>query len=144
MPPEGSGPVENALARSRLEASPAAIKATVGSAPTLLMNGFQAGAGEPSIPGIAIGINVIVEWFKNRSWFREQVWTIPLLVFLSFAIGFGIWFLIVGSLKDAVENGFNLLGTAHVNYQSMKAAGIPILGPTREENRWHSKQWEDS
>ena len=116
----------------------APVQAAVASAPALAINGFNAGLGTPEITPISVGINVILDYAKNRTWFREKAWTVPLLVILSFSIAFVVWYVLTEqrNLQTAVTNGFSLLGTAHVNYQSMKASGVPILGPVKPENQW--------
>lgn len=137
----GAQMFERATARPSLQDSPAPVKAAVGTAPSLLVNGFNAGLGTPEVTPISIGINVILDWLKNRVWFREQAWTVPLLIVLSFSIAMVVWYLLTEqkNLQTAVTNGFSLMGTAHVNYQSMKAAGVPILAPVKEENKWHPR-----
>ena len=138
QPPGPAAPLPSALAASNLAQAPAPVKAAVGSAPALALNGFNAGLGTPEITPISVGINVILDYFKNRPWFHEKAWTVPLLVILSFAIAFVVWYVLTEqkNLQTAVTNGFSLLGTAHVNYRSMRAAELPVLSPTKEENRW--------
>lgn len=137
----GAQAFERAAARPTLQDIPAAVRAPVGASPALALNGFNAGLGTPEVTPVSVAINVIVDWFKNQRWFHDDTWTVPLLVILSFSIGMIVWYLLTEqkNLQKAVTNAFSLLGTAHVNYQSMKAAGIPILGPTKPENQWHPR-----
>ena len=37
------------------------------------------------VPAIAGALNVVLDWLKNRRWFREEHWTVPLLVMLAVA-----------------------------------------------------------
>ena len=114
------------------------VNALVGAAPVALGNLAMGGAAGAEVPIIAGGLNVVIEYAKNRKWFREAAWTVPLLVVLSFAVAFGVWhFLADDNLKAAV-NGFGILAQSHLNYTGAKATGLGILGPVPDENKWGS------
>lgn len=113
------------------------VNVVVGAAPPLMANAATSfSTGEPSLIAIAGGINVIVEYVKNWRWFREQAWTVPLLILMCFAVSFVIWWLLGNDLLAAIKNGFGLLVNAHFNYGGVKQMGLGILGPTAAENKF--------
>lgn len=141
QPPGPAAPLPAALAAPQIATAPAGVRAAVGSAPALVTNGFMAGSVGPEIPGIAIGVNVVISYVKNLKFFHEQLWTVPLLIVLSFGIGICIWYIVneQHNLQTAITNSFSILGTSHLNYVSSKTSGLQLLEATKEENRWHPK-----
>lgn len=112
-------------------------QAALGLAPVAAGNYALSNAAGPEVSTIAAGLNVVIEWLKNRPWFHEKTWTIPVLILLSFGVSFGLWYLLgKPDLGKAVVNSFGILSSAHLNYQGIKASGVPLLAPTPAANRW--------
>ena len=112
------------------------VNTLVGAAPVIAGNLAMGTAAGPEVPIIAGGLNVILEFIKNRHWFREKSWTVPLLVVLSFVVSFVVWHFLAGDNLKAVVNGFGILAQSHLNFTGAKATGLGILGAVPPENRW--------
>lgn len=114
----------------------ATVRAAVGATPALATNVATAAASDGAIPIISFGLNAITEWLKNQCWFPEQHLTVPVLAVLSFGTSIAVWHFIQHDTFHALINGFGILGQAHINYTSARAADVPIFSPTKSENRW--------
>lgn len=115
------------------------LAAVTGAGTALGTNLMMGAAAGPDVPVIAGGVNVVIEWIKNRPWFHEQTWTVPLLVVLSFAISLGIWHFLLQDNIKAIVNGFGILANAHINYGALKPTGLPVFRPTLPEHRWEPR-----
>jgi len=113
------------------------VNAGVGLTPAALVNGTTAWATqEPIVSVIALVLNAFLDWVKNKHFFREKDWTVPLMLILAAAISFVIWHLIFDDVKKAVENAFAIAANAHTNYRSALISGLGVFQPTKEENRY--------
>lgn len=111
------------------------LNVAIGGTPVAASNIAMSMAAGTEIPIIAGGLNVILEYVKNKPWFHEQTWTVPLLILLAFGASVGIWHFLAGDDVRAIVNGFGILTQAHINYAGAKVMGVGILGPTAPENK---------
>ena len=112
----------------------------LGTAPVVGVNAATTySTGEPSLIAIGAGINVLLDWLRNLPQFREQTWTVPALILISFGVAVGIWWGLGGDPVRAVQNGFGILANAYGNARGAAISGVGILGQVAEENRWRPK-----
>lgn len=111
------------------------VNAGLGLAPVAAVNIATSGVAGPEVPMIAGALGVLIEYLKNRCWFREGTWTVPVLIGLSFLIAFLIWYLFFGDIVKAITNGCGILVNAHTNYQGSLISGVGIFKPTAPANR---------
>ena len=97
--------------------------------------------GEPSLIAIGAGINVLLDWLRDLRWFREQTWTIPALILISFGVAVGIWWGLGGDPVRAVQNGFGILANAYGNAKGAAISGVGILGQVADENKWRPQTY---
>jgi hypothetical protein len=139
MQPTAPSPPPPATASSLPAAQAVPVSTVAGAGATIGANLLMGAGAGPEVPVIAGGLNVVLEYVKNRPWFREEHWTVPVLIVCSFAISFGVWhFLLADNLK-AIVNGFGILSNAHLNYGGLKATGLPVFQPTAPDNRWQPR-----
>lgn len=121
------------------------VNAVVGAAPSLITNGMTYGASAATtgngleallINWVSIVVNIWTQYWKNKKWFHEKDWVVPLVFITSVVLALIVWGIFFEDIKRAVTNAFGVIANAHMNYESSKISGVGVFKPTKEENRW--------
>ena len=86
---------------------------------------------------IAIVLNKFIDWLRNKCWFSEEEWTIPVLIAISLALGLVLYWLIGGEppLKGII-NGFGIVANSVGNVAGSAVSGLNIFGAVKQENKY--------
>lgn len=99
--------------------------------------GFMAVTGGGEVLATSLFLNLVSQLVKDIKWFPEHKGLIVLMLILSFAVGYFVFYLASPDTGDRIANSFRNMANstmqAIVNYKGDKAAGLNALAPADKE-----------
>lgn len=95
--------------------------------------GFMVATGGPQVLATSVFLNLIAQLIKDQKWFPEHKGLIAVMLILSFAVGFFIFYAASSDEVTRIGNSFmnmaNSTMQAILNYKGDKASGLNAMEP---------------